>query len=129
MIQTNLQNRKRLIDLGNLWLQSGEGWRAAIRREFGMNIFILLYLKRISNKDLLYSTWSSAECYMAAWMGGSWGRMDTCICTADSLSCSPETITTWLIAYTPKQNKKLVKKKMWCVYEGEVVKVKSLSRV
>ena len=32
---------------------------------------------------------------------GVWGRMDTCICMAES----PETITTLLIVYTPIQNK------------------------
>ena len=25
--------------------------------------------------------------------GGVWGRMDTCVCVANSLHCSPETIT------------------------------------
>ena len=29
---------------------------------------------------------------------GDWGRMDTCICMAESLHCPPETITTWLAA-------------------------------
>ena len=42
---------------------------------------------------------------------GVWGRMDTCICMADSLHCSPETITTLLISYTEIQKKKLKKKK------------------
>ena len=37
---------------------------------------------------------------------GSLGGMDTCVCTAESLCCSPETITTLIIDYTPKQNKK-----------------------
>ena len=36
-----------------------------------------------------------------------WGRMDTCISMAESLSCSPETITTLLISSTSIQNKKL----------------------
>ena len=36
-----------------------------------------------------------------------WGRMDTRICMAESLRCSPETITTLLIGHTPKQNKNL----------------------
>ena len=40
---------------------------------------------------------------------GVWGRMDTCICRAESLHCSPETITTLLIGYTPIQNKKFLK--------------------
>ena len=37
--------------------------------------------------------------------------MDTRICMAESLCCSPETITALLIGYTPIQNKKLKKKK------------------
>ena len=37
--------------------------------------------------------------------------MDTCIRVAESLHCSPETITTLLISYSPIQNKKLKKKK------------------
>ena len=38
--------------------------------------------------------------------------MDTCICMAESLHCSAETITTLLIDYTPVQNKKLKKIKI-----------------
>ena len=30
---------------------------------------------------------------------GVWGRMDTCVCMAESLHCLPETITTLLIGY------------------------------
>ena len=40
---------------------------------------------------------------------GPWERMDTCICMAESLHCSPETITL-LTGYTPIQNKKVLKK-------------------
>ena len=39
----------------------------------GLNMCTLLYLKWITNKDLLYSTGNSAECYVAAWMGGEFG--------------------------------------------------------
>ena len=54
----------------------------------------------ISNKDLLYSTGNSAQSYGAAWIGGeTGGRMDTCICMAESLCCSPETITKVLTSY------------------------------
>jgi len=35
-----------------------------------MDMYTLLYLKWITNKDLLYSTWNSAQCYLAAWAGG-----------------------------------------------------------
>ena len=67
----------------------------------------LLYLNWISNKDLLYSTWNSAQCYVAAWMGREFGgKMDTCICMAESLYCLPEMISTLFISYTPIQNKR-----------------------
>ena len=39
----------------------------------GMNMYTLLYLKRITNKDQLYSIWGSAQCYLAAGMGGEFG--------------------------------------------------------
>ena len=32
------------------------------------------YLKWITNKDLLYSTGNSAQCYVAAWLGGESGE-------------------------------------------------------
>ena len=44
-----------------------------IVRECGVGIYTLVYLKEITNKDLLYSTGNSAQCYMAAWMGGKFG--------------------------------------------------------
>jgi len=44
-----------------------------IVREFGMDMHTLLYLKWTTNKDLLYSTGNSAQCYVAAWMGGEFG--------------------------------------------------------
>ena len=37
------------------------------------NVYALLYLKQITNKDLLYSTGNSAQCYVAVWMGGEFG--------------------------------------------------------
>ena len=33
-------------------------------RQFGTDRYTLLYLKRITNKDLLYSTGNSAQCYV-----------------------------------------------------------------
>ena len=71
----------------------------------------LLCLKWMTAEELLYSTWNSAQCYVAAWMGGgSCGRMDTRICMTESLSCSPEAITALLIAYTLTQKFKRIKK-------------------
>ena len=51
----------------------GEGWGEGIVREFGMGMYKLLYLKWVSNKDLLTGTWNSAQCYVAAWMGREFG--------------------------------------------------------
>jgi len=43
-------------------------------RDFGWT-YTVLYLKRITNKVLLYSTGSSFQCHVAAWMGGEfWGE-------------------------------------------------------
>ena len=38
-----------------------------------MDMYTVLYLKWITNKDLLYSTENSAQCYVAAWTGGENG--------------------------------------------------------
>ena len=46
-------------------------WGEGIVRESGFYMYTRLYLKWITNKDLLYSTWNSAQCYVAAgWEGG-----------------------------------------------------------
>ena len=80
----------------------GEG----IVKDIGKVKYTLSYLKWITNKGLLYSTWNSAQCYVLAWMGlrGVWGRMDIGICMAESLYCSPETIKTLLIDYEVTQS-------------------------
>ena len=51
MIQMNLQNRNRLTDLEK-WnlLFSGGKMQKGIVREFGMNMYTLLYLKWVTNK-------------------------------------------------------------------------------
>ena len=75
-----------------------------------MDMYTLLYLKRINNKDLPYSTRNSAQCYVAAWRReGFEGRMDLHVCMAESLHCLPENFTTLLIGYTPVKNKKFNK--------------------
>ena len=49
------------------------GWGEGMVREFGMDMYTLLHLKQITNKDVLYSTGNSAQCYVAAWMGREFG--------------------------------------------------------
>ena len=39
-----------------------------------METYTLLYLKWKTNKDRLDSTQNAAQCYVAAWMGGKFGR-------------------------------------------------------
>ena len=48
--------------------------REGIIRDFGKVMYTLLYIKWITNKNLLYSTWNSAQCYVLAWMEGKFAR-------------------------------------------------------
>jgi len=66
----------------------------------------LLYLKRITNKDLLLHM---ELCLMIC---GSLDGREGLGRTAESLCCSSETITTLLISHTPIQNKKFKEKKV-----------------
>ena len=78
-----------------------------------MDIYTLLYLKWITNKDPLYSTWNSALMLCGSLDGrGVWGKRDTCVCMAAFLHCSPEIITILLISCTPIENRKFKLKKL-----------------
>ena len=59
---TYVQNRKGVTDLENELMVT--------RGKYVMDMYTLLYLKWVTDKDLLYSTGNSAQCYVAAWMGG-----------------------------------------------------------
>ena len=78
---------------------------------FGTDMCKLRYLKEITNKDLLHGTGTLPNVMWGPGWERSLGRMDTCMCTAESLHCSFENNTTLLIGYTPKQKKKLKKEK------------------
>ena len=82
------------------------GMREGTVGEFGMDVYTLLCLRQIANKDLLYSTGNSAQCYVATWMGGEFGREWILVCVWLSpftahLKPSKHCL---LISYTPKQN-------------------------
>ena len=47
-------------------------WEGIVR-DLGMDMCTPLYLKWVTNKDLIYSTGNSAQCYVAAWVGGVFG--------------------------------------------------------
>ena len=78
-----------------------------------MGMYTVLYLKWITNKDLLYSTGNSAQCYVAAWMGegfgGEWIHVYVWLGPfAVRLKLSQHYL---LIGYTPIQKKKFKEKK------------------
>ena len=62
-----------------------------------MDMYTLLYLKWITNKDLLYSSRNSAQFHMAAWIRGEFEGEWKRVCMTESLHSSPETITTLFI--------------------------------
>ena len=66
----NLQSRKRLTDLENELMVARQkgGGRDSYRVWDGR-----VHTDVFNNKDLLYSTGNSAQCYVAAWMGGEFG--------------------------------------------------------
>ena len=72
-------------------------------------MYTLLYLKWITNKDLLYSTGNSAQCYVVAWMGGEFEGEWIYRHKWPSLFTVHLKVTL-LISYSPTQNKKFKKK-------------------
>ena len=78
MIQINLFTKQKHIHRLSEWTygcQGGEEWGERIIREFGINMYTMLYFKWITNKVLLYSTGNSAQCYAGGKFGGEW----TCV--------------------------------------------------
>ena len=71
-----LQNIKRFTDLENELMVAGGRMGKAIVKRFGMGMYTLLYLKQITNKDLVYSMWNSVQWYVATRTeresGGEW---------------------------------------------------------
>ena len=56
--------------MGDKGKESGEG----IVREFGIDMYTLLYLKWKINKILLYRTGNFAQCCVSTWMIGEFGE-------------------------------------------------------
>ena len=109
LIQMNLTKQKethRSRELTYGCLRAGEG----IVKEFGTDMYTLLYLKWIANKDLLYSTWNCLCLTLCGSLDGRgvWGEWTHVYVWLSPfmLCCSLETVIL-LIRYTPIQNKKL----------------------
>ena len=70
--RSNCQNRNQLTDLENeLMVTRGEGWGEGLDWELGIDMYTLLYLKRVTNKDLgtLFNVM-----WQTAWDGSLWER-------------------------------------------------------
>ena len=81
----------------NLWLPGRKG-RGRIVWEFGIGT--LLYLKYITNKDLLYSTGNSAQ-YSVITKKGEKLKKDTGIGITKSLYCTSVSNISLLINFSP----------------------------
>ena len=93
----------------------GGGWAEGIVREFGMVMYPQLYLKWITNKDLLYGTGNSAQCYVAAWMGGEfWGEwIRVYTHTHKSLSHVRLFATPWIVAHQAPRSMGFSRHEYW----------------
>ena len=98
-----LQKRKRLTDIENELIVAGGKDGGKGQRVRNGNVHTVIFkmdnqqTPTIQNMKLCTKLCSSLD------GRGVWGRMDTCMCMAESLCCSPETITT-LIGFTQTQN-------------------------
>ena len=68
----------------------------------------LIKKKVLSNMDLLSSTWNSAQCYVAAWMGGEfgWERIHLYVWLSHFAVYLKLSQLCLLIGYAPVKNKK-----------------------
>ena len=62
----NLEDNKRLTDLEDKHNCQGKGKGEGIVKEVGTDMYTPLYLKWMTSQNILYSTWNSAQFYVAA---------------------------------------------------------------
>ena len=72
MRQMNLLTKQK--ETHRLRKHTHDSWGEEIVKDLGKVMYTLPYLKWITNKNLLYSTWNSVQCCVSAWMGGVFGR-------------------------------------------------------
>ena len=83
------RHRKQTYDYQRGWGVQGE-----INQKFGINIYTLLYIKQVNNKDLLYSTGNYTQ-YLVITYNGKESEKEytyiyTYICITESLCCTLE---------------------------------------
>ena len=77
----------------NLWLPRGKRGRG-INWEIGIDIYTLLYIKEMTNKDLPYSTGNSTQYSVRPIWEKTLKKSGYIEFITDSLCCTPETDTT-----------------------------------
>ena len=78
------------ISKTNLRLPKKETWRAEINQESGINTYTILYIKQITNKDLLQSIGNYTQYSVITYMGKEYEKEQI----YESLCCIPEINTT-----------------------------------
>ena len=65
----------------------------------------------MASSDLLYSTWNSAQCYVAGWMGGKYGEGCACVlsCFSRVLFC----MTLWTVVSQAPLSMGFSRKEYW----------------
>ena len=79
-------------------------------KEFGMHRYTAIFkMDNQKGPTVQHKEPYSMLCGSLEMRGEVGGKTDTCICMAESLGCSPETITTLLTSHSPIENKRLKK--------------------
>ena len=76
-----------------LMVTKGETGRR-VKLEVWDYIYTLLYIKQITNKDLLYSTENYTQYFVITYKGKESEKIDVYVYITESLCCTPETNTT-----------------------------------
>ena len=75
-------------------------------------MYTLQYSKWTTSQDLSVAHGTLLNVASSLGGRGVWGRMDTCICMAETLHCSPETTSTLFIGIPQYKNVFAIKKKI-----------------
>ena len=96
MVQMNLFTKHKQSQMQKTNMVTWGKERGEINWETGTDICTLLYIKQITNKDLLYSTGNSTQYSVMTYMGKNLKKewIYIYIHITDSLCCTPETNTT-----------------------------------
>ena len=105
----NLFTKQKETDLENKLMVAGLGWRGRNSQGFAEGHLGKVHTAILKMDNQQGTIIQHIEHYSVLCSNldgrGLWGRIDTYICMAETLHCSPEITTTLLIGYTSIQNK------------------------